>query len=270
MSTLKTDAIEAATGTNTDLSLDGKGTGVPDLATGFKVGGTAGLPINNLRVGTDGELITWDASGDPATVAVGTATHILTSNGAGAAPTFQAAAGGGAWTLIDSEAASSSASITLTGLDTSVYDVFALVLSNIEPSEDGRFLALTLGDASGLDTGASDYSWHETNLPQNGTTQSGRSSATDSVIRCTEECGNATGEGIGGAIIYIFAKAGASSGTYTMVRGAYTMINGSGVGGGGELVAYRAASLALTQLNVAMNSGNIDSGRVSVFGIKHT
>ena len=95
MSTLKADAIEAATGINTDLDLSGKGTGLPDIATGFKVGGTAGVPVNNLRVGTDGELITWDASGDPATVAVGTATHILTSNGAGAAPTFQAAAGGG-------------------------------------------------------------------------------------------------------------------------------------------------------------------------------
>lgn len=47
-----------------------------------------------LANGTDGELITWDAAGAPAAVAVGTATHVLTSNGAGAAPTFQAAAGG--------------------------------------------------------------------------------------------------------------------------------------------------------------------------------
>ena len=47
----------------------------------------------HLKAGTDGELITWDASGDPAAVAVGTSTHVLTSNGAGAAPTFQAAAG---------------------------------------------------------------------------------------------------------------------------------------------------------------------------------
>ena len=39
--------------------------------------------------GTDGELITYDASGDPAAVAVGTATHVLTSNGAGAEPSFK-------------------------------------------------------------------------------------------------------------------------------------------------------------------------------------
>ena len=49
----------------------------------------------HLKAGTDGELITWDASGNPAAVAVGTATHVLTSGGAGVAPTFAAAAAGG-------------------------------------------------------------------------------------------------------------------------------------------------------------------------------
>jgi len=80
------------------------------------VGSVAGVPTASIRddavtlaklaAGTDGELITWDASGDPAAVAVGTATHVLTSNGAGAAPTFQAAGGGGAWAVIASGTAS--------------------------------------------------------------------------------------------------------------------------------------------------------------------
>jgi hypothetical protein len=48
------------------------------------------ITLDKLASGTDGELITWDASGDPTTVAVGTAGHVLTSNGAGAEPTFQA------------------------------------------------------------------------------------------------------------------------------------------------------------------------------------
>jgi hypothetical protein len=52
------------------------------------------LAIAKLADGTDGELITWNASGVIAAVAVGTDTHVLTSNGAGAAPTFQSAAGG--------------------------------------------------------------------------------------------------------------------------------------------------------------------------------
>ena len=49
------------------------------------------IPVAQLADGTDGELITWDASGLPSTVPVGTSGHILTSGGAGAAPTFQAA-----------------------------------------------------------------------------------------------------------------------------------------------------------------------------------
>jgi hypothetical protein len=53
------------------------------------------VAVAALADGTDGELITWSASAVAATVAVGTATHVLTSNGAGSAPTFQAAGGGG-------------------------------------------------------------------------------------------------------------------------------------------------------------------------------
>lgn len=48
------------------------------------------VDVADLAVGTDGELITWDAAGNPATVSVGTAGQVLTSNGAGAAPTFNA------------------------------------------------------------------------------------------------------------------------------------------------------------------------------------
>ena len=44
--------------------------------------------------GTDGNLITYDASGDPAYVTTGTSGQVLTSGGTGVAPTFQAAAGG--------------------------------------------------------------------------------------------------------------------------------------------------------------------------------
>lgn len=61
---------------------------------------TAGL-VNNavtlakMATGTAGNLITYDASGNPAAVSTGNAGQVLTSNGAGAAPTFQDATGGG-------------------------------------------------------------------------------------------------------------------------------------------------------------------------------
>ena len=81
-----------ATQTLTNKTLTAPAIGTP--ASGVLTNCT-GLPIAGIANGTDGELITWNASGVAAAVAVGTATHVLTSNGAGAAPTFQAAAGGG-------------------------------------------------------------------------------------------------------------------------------------------------------------------------------
>lgn len=54
----------------------------------------ATIDIDRLANGTDGELITWNSSGVAAAVAAGNSAQVLTSNGAGAAPTFQAAAGG--------------------------------------------------------------------------------------------------------------------------------------------------------------------------------
>lgn len=50
------------------------------------------VDVFQLTEGIDGELITWDSSGLPATVAAGTSGQLLTSNGAGSAPTFQTAA----------------------------------------------------------------------------------------------------------------------------------------------------------------------------------
>jgi len=65
------------------------------------VTGSGALTIGAKKVtaammedGVDGELFTWDASGVLAKVAVGTNGQVLTSNGPGAAPTMQAAAGG--------------------------------------------------------------------------------------------------------------------------------------------------------------------------------
>lgn len=74
----------ATTDTLTNKTFDANGTG----------NSLSNVDVADLANGTDGELITWDAAGAPATVATGTSGHVLTSNGAGAAPTFQAAAGG--------------------------------------------------------------------------------------------------------------------------------------------------------------------------------
>ena len=106
MSTIETDAITAATGTNTDLVVSGKGSGVPNIAAGFKVAGTVGVPTASIQddavtlakmaAGTDGVIISYDASGNPVHIGPGSDGEVLTSTGAGSPPAFEAAAGGGA------------------------------------------------------------------------------------------------------------------------------------------------------------------------------
>jgi hypothetical protein len=58
------------------------------------------ITLAKMAHGTDGEIITYDASGAPATVGVGTSGQVLTSNGAGSAPSMQDAAEGGADTSL--------------------------------------------------------------------------------------------------------------------------------------------------------------------------
>lgn len=87
----------SSTATLTNKTFDANGTG----------NSLSNVDVADLATGTDGELITWDASGNPATVSVGTSGQVLTSNGAGAAPTFQDGSGLGAATQAEMESASS-------------------------------------------------------------------------------------------------------------------------------------------------------------------
>jgi len=53
------------------------------------------ITLAKMAAGTDGNIITYDASGNPAAVATGSDGQVLTSAGAGQPPAFEAAAAGG-------------------------------------------------------------------------------------------------------------------------------------------------------------------------------
>ncbi len=74
----------------------------------------AAVEVSMIANGTDGELITWDASGVADTVAVGTLGDVLTSGGTGVAPTFTAPAAAGAVTLLSNATSSGIVSGDLT------------------------------------------------------------------------------------------------------------------------------------------------------------
>ena len=53
------------------------------------------VTLAKMASGTDGEILTYDASGNPVAVSVGTDGQVLTSTGAGSPPAFETAAAGG-------------------------------------------------------------------------------------------------------------------------------------------------------------------------------
>ena len=224
------------------------------------------VTLAKMATGTDGNLIPYDANGDPAYIATGTAAQILTSNGAGAAPTFQTPAAGGAWTLIGTSVASSSASLTVTGLD-STYDTYAIGVSALRPASNDVDLWLRLGDSGGIDSGGSDYGWAEST---NGAARV--SSSGDSKIKCTGDMGgaingigNAATEGVSGVF---FLGEPADAGMYSTVYGnpsvARTTTPAVGI-----FMGQRQANIAHDRVQVLFQSGNITSGRLTVWGISH-
>ena len=71
----------------------GKKAAIEQLATG----GIAddAVTLAKMASGTDGNIISFDASGNPVAIATGSDGQVLTSTGAGSPPAFEAAAGGG-------------------------------------------------------------------------------------------------------------------------------------------------------------------------------
>jgi len=74
------------------------------------------ITLAKMASGTDGNIITYDASGNPAVVATGTDGQVLTSAGAGAAPVMEAAAGGGKILQVTQRETTSATATTSTSL----------------------------------------------------------------------------------------------------------------------------------------------------------
>jgi len=229
------------------------------------------VTLAKMASGTDGNVISYDASTNPVAIATGTSGHFLKSQGAGAQPVFAAA--GGAWNLIGTSVASSSASLTQTGLD-STYDTYAIALSDLVPATDNVDPYFRFGDSSGIDNSASDYVWAIDGEQSSDTTYSptGGVDNSDSEIALSQSAstvngvGNASGEGLSG--VFWLGQPGDST-MRTTLQGTYSFWDGSTVfhrfTGGGA----RNAIITCDRIQFLFASGNIATGRMTVWGLAH-
>ncbi|HDZ38955.1 MAG TPA: hypothetical protein ENH62_11815 [Marinobacter sp.] len=179
--------------------------------------------------------------------------------------------GGGAWTLIGTQDASSSASLTQTGLDDSIYDTYAIVLADLVPATDNVEPYIRVGDSGGIDSAGSDYAWGASSMSLNTTTgtEGYFEDNADSQIKLTgtNAVGSAAGEGYGG-VFYLHRPSGGNM--QPCISGLYFNFNGSAVPLSGFSTGARLSVITLDRIQFFFSSGNIATGRLTVYGISHT
>ena len=104
-----------------------------------------------MAAGTDGNIISYDASGNPVAIATGNDGQVLTSAGAGQPPAFEAAAG--THVKLATATASTSASVTLTGMD-STYQNYMIEFDNVVNATDDVQLRLRFIQGGSTVTGS--------------------------------------------------------------------------------------------------------------------
>ena len=106
------------------------------------------VTLAKLAGGTDGNLISFDSSGDPVAIATGNDGQVLHSAGAGAQPAFETLTAG--FTLGTEQATTSGTSITFSSIPAGT-KMIIIMLEGVSFTSGGA-IDLTIGDSGGLET----------------------------------------------------------------------------------------------------------------------
>ena len=100
------------------------------------------ITLAKMASGTDGNIISYDASGDPVAIATGDDGQVLTSTGAGSPPAFEDAAGGGKILQVVTDQASDTE--TTTSVSFVTYDAVSVTITPATTSSK-ILLLMTVG-----------------------------------------------------------------------------------------------------------------------------
>ena len=129
-----------------------------DAVTTSKIADDA-VTLAKMAPGTGGNLISFDASGNPAAVATGSSGEVLTSQGAGAAPVF-ATVTVGRVLLVDTAISGSPSALSFEdsdGMNWSTYSSFEFELAAIISAN--MQINCTMSQAGVYETGGTDYTY---------------------------------------------------------------------------------------------------------------
>ena len=183
--------------------------------------------------------------------------------------TATVAAAGGSWTLISNNSPSAAASLSLTGFDSSAYDAYCAVISNLRPATNSQNLWARTSTDGGSSYETSGYQYHIEGK-QSGDYDRSNSSTSDSHILLSptaEDIGNATTAGVSG-VLWLY-------GPHVAARFTTMTWSGVQVGDSSEMTllwgsGMRETAADVDGLQLLFSSGNIADGDVQWYGIKYS
>jgi hypothetical protein len=204
------------------------------------------VTLVKMAGGVDGNLISYDTSGNPVAVAAGNDGQVLTSAGAGAVCLFEdAAAGGTDITIATEQSTASGSSVTFGSIPagtkriTIMFEGVSLAGTNV--------IRIEIGDAGGLET--TGYSGQSTYLTTSAST-------VDTAIGFTHQR-SAAGNAANGTTVLTLKDVSNFTwvGTHSVGQGA----TATSVGGG-----VKSLSAELTQLRIYGQGSNFDAGSIAI------
>jgi len=227
------------------------------------------ITLAKMASGTDGNIISYDASGNPVAIATGNDGQVLTSTGAGSPPAFEALPAGGAIVKLQTQTASTSSTITFTSTYlTTTYKKYYLDYTNIVVSSDGGNISARVSADNGSNYTTSGYHYWRiisTSGTSNNTIASGGATNNSSLMMI----GTGTGMGTaadesGSGRMTIFDPNSADSKLF--------ISEGLHIGDNGHIVQQNIyqglkTSTTINNIKISPNTGTIVSGIFTLYGV---
>ena len=232
-----------------DIAADAiDGTKLADNACNSEHYTDGSIDLVHLQTGTDGQIISWDASGDPVAVGPGTDGQVLTSTGAGSPPAFEAVAAG--FTLGTEQSTTSGDSSTGKIFGSIPSGTKLIIISFNGVSLDGTdSISVRIGDAGGIET--SGY-----------VASSARLDDDDSILWINRTTGFPLKLSFASAIVntqMILTLIDSTNHDWVESHTGASASNEGHSGGG-----TKSLSAELTQLQILPINGNMDAGSINI------
>ena len=230
------------------------------------------ITLAKMAAGTDGQIITYDASGNPAAVGPGSDGQVLTSTGAGSPPAFEAAPGGGFTHLKTTTISSGTATVDFSHgsggvVFDSTYNAYLFILSDVHPANDGIPFELTFSTDAGSSYLSSGYAYAHKGRRSGGADMN-HNSASDSVIDCTS---NNIGNGVVETVsMQLWFHKPSNADGHKLVSMHSAMIDNDGHYVATVSMGSNSSTSAITGVRFKFGTGNIDRGSFTMIGVKNS